>query len=52
MARLTGASPGAGISFDEYNECITQLRDSGELNAAQLALLDKLDEYSQMLMPE
>ena len=52
MERLTGASPGAGISFDEYNECITQLRDSGDLNTVQLALLGKLDEYSQMLMPE
>ncbi|NOX91750.1 MAG: exodeoxyribonuclease I [Gammaproteobacteria bacterium] len=49
MARLTGASSGAGTSFDEYNECIAQLRDSGELNSAQRALLDKLDDYSQML---
>ena len=50
MARLTGSSPGAGIGFDEYNACITELRANGKLNAAQLALLDKLDEYSQMLM--
>jgi len=50
VARLTGTSPGAGIGFDEYNACITELRTNGKLNAAQLALLDKLDEYSQILM--
>ncbi|HHI93288.1 MAG TPA: exodeoxyribonuclease I [Gammaproteobacteria bacterium] len=50
MARLTGTSPGAGIGFDEYNECVAELRNSGQLNTAQLAILDKLDEYSQMLM--
>lgn len=50
MARLTGSSPGAGIGVDEYNECVAELRNSGQLNTAQLAILDKLDEYSQMLM--
>ncbi len=50
MARLTGTSPGAGMGFNEYTECILALRNSGKLNAEQLALLDKLDEYSQKLM--
>jgi len=50
MARLTGASSGAGIGFDEYTECIAQLRNSGKADSVQLALLDKLDDYSRLLM--
>jgi exodeoxyribonuclease-1 len=50
LSRLSNENPGTGIGIEEHKKRVAQMRESGELDAKQLALLDKLDTYAQSLM--
>jgi exodeoxyribonuclease-1 len=50
LARLTSSNPGAGVSFEEHKKLVESLRNSGEMTAEQLAILDKLDAYAENLL--